>query len=119
VLPQHQHISLFFHMRGDPLLHGTLSLIFQSPMEDPTVSFTISNPRVCLRALLCILLPPKGISCFMAWSLMTLKMPCLVPYEHDSHIVPEKAQWVNYLMVVANYYGDSPLSWVGVFSWLC
>jgi hypothetical protein len=118
VLPQHQHISLFFRMRGDRLLHGALSLIFWSPMEDLTVSFMILTlgsawgpcwVSYCLRRVALVL-------CSVSYAIANAS---LVPYERDLRVVQEKAQWVNYSMVVANYYGDSPLSWVGVFSWLC
>jgi hypothetical protein len=55
------------------LLHSVLTPIFCTLVEELSVSFMISNPRVCLRILLLtVLLLPRRSCCFMSQSLMLL-----------------------------------------------
>jgi hypothetical protein len=46
-------------------------------MEDPTTSFTISSPRVFLRASLSVLLPPRS-NCYFMLCMPTLEQDHLV-----------------------------------------
>jgi hypothetical protein len=76
---QHSYISsssavgsLFFRLACGHLFHNVQSIIFRSPMEDPTGRFTTSSPMVCLRAsLICPVFPSRSC-CFRPRSLMPL-----------------------------------------------
>jgi hypothetical protein len=60
------HISPSLRLGRGQLVHTALSLAFCNLMEDPTVSFMTSNTRVCLRASLGVLLPPRSSCCLIA-----------------------------------------------------
>jgi hypothetical protein len=63
--------SLFFCLGGGRLV-DVLDTHFYNPNRDPTVCFTISSPRVCLRDSLNAILLPRLSCCFRPRSLTLL-----------------------------------------------
>jgi hypothetical protein len=74
--------SLFFRLGRGRLLHNVWTLVFVIPIQDRTVRFTISSPRVSLSILRC--------SCsFKSRSLIPfLPFWCVRPLEVPLRIVP-------------------------------
>jgi hypothetical protein len=69
--------------------------VFWSLIEDPTVSFTTSSPKVCLKASLNVFLPPSSGCCFMPLPVMSLLNALLGPLQTWFPCSAGKARWVS------------------------
>jgi hypothetical protein len=125
--------NLFFYLGRGWLLHNVLTLIFSSQIEDSTVCFLTSSPKVCLtvllNALLCtcpfrswFLMPFLHSGC--AWCLFPNVRPLWAPCTTLSppgpwRLCPSRgagmSRQVNCPQAVTNFCHDSPLPWVYLF----